>query len=210
MATGFANYGELKDRIAEWLDDESATTVAKVPQFISLVEVELNRDPDLRHPRMEIRATRTDDAEYIPLPTDFIEMVSLTVNGTPLKPLGAAGAAAMQSMRSGGATGKPKFYEVADDTVLLYPAPDTDYEFEMRYYQRITALAADGDTNWVLTYAPDVYLYGALLHSAPYLKNDERVATWASAYKQTLDSLKADGRRRRYGERAPRIRTRSF
>jgi hypothetical protein len=50
------------------------------------------------------------------------------------------------------------------------------------YYAKIPTLSDSVTTNWLLTYHPDIYLYGALLHSAPYLKEDERASTWAALY----------------------------
>jgi len=38
-------------------------------------------------------------------------------------------------------------------------------------------------------YYPDVYLYGALLHSAPYLKEDQRAQTWAALYTTAVERI---------------------
>ena len=47
----------------------------------------------------------------------------------------------------------------------------------MVYRANIPPLASNG-ANWLLTLAPDLYLYGALLESAPYIKEDGRIQTW--------------------------------
>jgi len=41
----------------------------------------------------------------------------------------------------------------------------------------------------VLQDAPDVYLYGSLLHSAPYLVEDARIAVWAQMYSAAVAQL---------------------
>jgi hypothetical protein len=51
------------------------------------------------------------------------------------------------------------------------------YTIEMVYRKNIPAFATN-DPNWLLTLAPDLYLYGALLESAPYIKEDGRIQTW--------------------------------
>jgi hypothetical protein len=51
----------------------------------------------------------------------------------------------------------------------------------------------DSDTNWLLTQHPDLYLYAALVESAPYLKDDERIALWRAE----LDRRIAEVRRGR-------------
>jgi len=50
-------------------------------------------------------------------------------------------------------------------------------------------LADDNTSNWLLETAPDIYLYGALLHSAPYLAEDTRVAVWAQMYSAAVQNL---------------------
>jgi len=45
------------------------------------------------------------------------------------------------------------------------------------------------ETNWLLTLAPDVYLYGALLEAAPYTQNDNRIQVWGAGFSSALDSL---------------------
>jgi len=56
------------------------------------------------------------------------------------------------------------------------------------YYQKVPSLSSNSD-NWLLLEAPDVYLYGALLHSAPYLAEDQRVAVWAQMYSAAVARL---------------------
>jgi hypothetical protein len=54
-------------------------------------------------------------------------------------------------------------------------------------------------TNWLLTEAPDVYLYGALVHTAPYLKDDARIAIWESFFAQGIDNLNISSSDAKYG-----------
>jgi len=60
-----ANYTELKATIADFLDRTDLTTV--IPAFIELAEAQMNRD--IRHWRMEERATSNINTEYSNLPT---------------------------------------------------------------------------------------------------------------------------------------------
>jgi hypothetical protein len=54
-------------------------------------------------------------------------------------------------------------------------------------------------TNWCLQQWPDLYLYGSLMHTAPYLKDDPRLAVWENLFEKALaeaklsDSLSYDG-----------------
>jgi hypothetical protein len=71
----------------------------------------------------------------------------------------------------------------------LYPTPNATTDFELLYYQKLPALSSSNADNWLLLEAPDVYLYGALLHSAPYLAEDERVGVWAQMYAAAVQRL---------------------
>ncbi len=44
-------------------------------------------------------------------------------------------------------------------------------------------------TNYVLDNHPDVYFYGSLLHSAPYLDDDQRIATWERYYYAAVERI---------------------
>jgi hypothetical protein len=50
-------------------------------------------------------------------------------------------------------------------------------------------LSPQNQTNWLTDYAPDVLLYAILLEAVPFLKNDERIPVWESAYARGLASL---------------------
>ena len=74
------------------------------------------------------------------------------------------------------------------DSFNCFPTPDATTNFELLYYQKIPSLITNTD-NWLLLEAPDVYLYGALLHSAPYLAEDARLAVWAQLYSAAVQRL---------------------
>ena len=46
--------------------------------------------------------------------------------------------------------------------------------------------------------APDAYLYGALLQSAPYLQEDARLESWGALYRSAVDAVNAESRAARW------------
>jgi hypothetical protein len=76
--------------------------------------------------------------------------------------------------------------------IELAPTPDRNYTIEMVYRASIPSLAANAG-NWLLTLAPDLYLYGTLLESAPYIKEDGRIQTWGLGLTAALNDLNALG-----------------
>lgn len=45
------------------------------------------------------------------------------------------------------------------------------------------------DPNWLLTAEPDIYLYGALCESAPYLKDDARLPMWEARLEASIERM---------------------
>lgn len=95
------------------------------------------------------------------------------------------------------ATGSPKYYADYDyNHWLVVPTPDADYPFEVVFHQIPQLLDESNQTNWITQYAPDVLLYAALLETAPFLKNDERIPTWQALYDRGLAALNAEDQAR--------------
>lgn len=67
-------------------------------------------------------------------------------------------------------TGPQAIYTVEGDYVYLGPAAVTTVK--ARWYEKFTALSADGDTDWVLTNAPQIYLNGCLMLACAYTQDD--------------------------------------
>jgi len=60
------------------------------------------------------------------------------------------------------------------------------------YYGKIPSLSVSVASNWLLVKAPDLYLYGALVHASPFLLDDQRVGLFANMYNSRLDSLQLE------------------
>ena len=90
-----------------------------------------------------------------------------------------------------GATGKPLCYGLIGYELELGPVPDDTYSVEITFYQKFTPLSDSATTNWILDSHPDLYLYGSLMHSSPYLMDDPRIAIWKGLMEERLQELSA-------------------
>jgi hypothetical protein len=63
---------------------------------------------------------------------------------------------------------------------------------EILYYELPPLLDDTNQTNWFTEYAPNALLYATLLESAPFLKNDERIATWEGFYNRSVAALNGE------------------
>jgi hypothetical protein len=178
------NYATLQSAIADYLNRQDL--VAQIPLFIQFVEADLNTR--LRCREQIIRAEALSDAEFVQLPGDWLEAVNLQiVDGTsPLRfvTLDEADIIVKEQRYD-----RVVAYSLMNGAIELVPPPTDDVEIEMVYYGKIPALSNANTTNWLLSKAPDVYLYGALTHAAPFLVDDQRIAVFGSFYGQRVQAL---------------------
>ena len=191
------NFGTLKTAIADTLNRDDLTSV--IPQFVSLAQAQFNRK--IRSHRQITRGSLTIDAQFEALPADWLETIRITMDANPIRVLTQISMDDLTRYRTAidNTTDAPVYFAHNGTDIELFPTPSTSYTGEITYYAKVTALSADADTNWLLTNNPDVYLYGALVHTAPYLKDDARIALWAGLLAQAMDEIEDETAAARFG-----------
>ena len=202
-------YDELQAAIADWLNRSDLTSV--IPTFIELVDARLNRDQLTRETKESTIQDGTGtlflniftpQPATIPLTQSITNIRSLIITGVqddevptqfnpPLRvpPLQLTSVEQLYSHRSFNPTAAtPRLAALQFDKILLSPLPDAVYEFTL-LYEGQEPLSDANPTNTVLAMAPDVYLYGALVEAAPYIKDDERVPLWDQRFQTALAGL---------------------
>jgi hypothetical protein len=101
----------------------------------------------------------------------------------------------------GDVTGAPEYGAMVAGELRVYPSPDTTYNVYLVYELRLVPLSASATQNWLITNHPDIYLYSVLLEAEPYLKNDDRVRTWAELRERGLEELDLDTKREEWPDR---------
>jgi len=182
--TTITDYASLQSQIAAWLNREDLT--AQIPVFIQFVEADINTR--LRTREMIVRATATSSAEYVQLPADWLEAINLhIVDGQqPLRFVTLDEADRINKLQNYTAS---SFYSLMNGAIELVPEPGDDLDIEMIYYGKVPELTTSETTNWLLTKAPDLYLYGSLVHASPFLMDDQRIPTFASMYSTRFEAL---------------------
>lgn len=196
MSLPFENYSELKDAIAAWLINRT-DLVGEIPWFIRMAEASINRK--LRTRQMINRSRVTAAARYVKLPSDWRKAwnIQRVTDNFPLMYLSPA---EMDKKRhelseSGDtSTDTATYYSFFGETLELLPSPsDGDrVDIEMLYYARVRPLSDANPVNWLISEHPDLYLYGALIHTAPFLKEDERIPVWEKLFKEALAEANAE------------------
>ena len=197
-------YAGLQSAIADWLMREDLE--AQIPAFITLAEAGFSRR--IRSPEMVTRADTEISSQYFAGPEDLLEVRRFSL--TNLQPARTVEFMSMEQLVSEQHKwtwrGHPRYYTLQGRTLQILPAPDDTYTAELVYYAHIPALTEERPVNWLLRNHPDVYLYGALVESAPFLKEDERVATWGQLRDDAIRRINEDGQRAEYSRGPIRVR----
>ena len=200
-------YDELKTEIANFLNRSDLTS--QMDFFIDQTEAEFNRR--LRVTDMVKRAVGSADAQYMTLPTDWLEAINVEITANAFRPLFQMSIESLDVYRKSinDTTGQPVYFAIVANTIELCPSPDSDREVELTYYAKITALSDSDTTNFLSTGSPDVYLYGCLKNASVYLMEDERALMFHAAFEKGLEELRMQSERAEFakGSLIPRRRT---
>lgn len=194
-------FDNLSAELALWLNRQDLTS--RIPTFIRLLEAKVERSQ--RTWQMVTRAYATtlssvtdgSVSEYLPLPSDYLQLVRARVVGTstPQLPLTYGSMADIDRLQSDTSPTTPTRYNIVGKSLRLGPFPDTAYQIEIVYYAKLPRLASNNQTNWLLADHPDIYLYGSLDAASKYLKDDDRVALWKSEADSMLEDLRVANER---------------
>ena len=183
-----SNYTDLQAAVANHLHRNDLTAI--IPDLIALAESRIART--VRVGAMENRATGTSSGQTISLPAGFLELRSLQITvGGDTKTLKYA-----TPENIGSSEGEPQFYSIIGDNIYL--SPYGSYSYVLNYYKKFDPLATTA-TNWLLSNAPEVYLYGTLVEAAPYVLDNELLATYSQLFTSSVIDLERSDRNRKYG-----------
>jgi hypothetical protein len=201
-------YAELKTNIADFLNRDDLTSVSST--FVSLAEADLNRQ--IRHWRQEKRSTAEIDTQYSAIPADMLEVIRFYITSGDTRPLELISQAEMldRKFRNLNTNGQPAYYAVTAGELEVYPVPDGTYTAELYYFGKTDALSDSNTSNWILENYPDAYLYGSLIHSAPYLKDDARIQVWAALYQNAIDAINQASEKAKFGGSGRRMKIRAY
>ena len=209
-------YAELRTAVSNWPVRSDATFTDRVPEYITMAEgwiaygLDLGgiKVPPLRVRAMETTATPSMVAgtSTVSLPTRYVAMRNIFVNTNPMRKLSPVSPEQRIFERPFTTAGTPEFYSIEGESIVLGPIPSTSDALSILYYQRFAAFSADADTNWLLTNAPQVYLFGALYASSTMTTN-KMGAQWLANFAGSINSLNEADKSDRYSGGVLQIRS---
>ena len=198
-----STYSELQTAVANWLDRDDLTD--RIPEFIALAEARFNRVLRLRSMESKQTASTIAAQRNYNLPANYIQMRNFQLNTNPITTLSYVTPEIYDRLWGGSAGGTPQFYTIAADEISLGPVPGSVITMEMLFYKRFTDLSDAAPTNWLLTNAPDIYLYGSMLEAEPFIMNDERVPLWSAALDRAVSDIQEQDNKDRHSGSALRV-----
>lgn len=194
-------YSNLKTELANWLRRSNITAASDIIDTgIDLFEAYARRDLQAEDMLLETTLTTVSGFSDVTLPAGFRQVDTLRTS---------TGLVLTQKTRDalarawGAATGGPVEYALGPTpaggkhTLRLGPTPDGDYTLYLTYNAKLVGLSsATGETtNWLLAYAPDLYLYGSLYHLLNYIRDDANKALIGPDVAAIVAQVQADQQR---------------
>ncbi len=171
--------------------------IENLPQIIMTAEHELNRIF-----KVENRVTVTDivaEAQSWPLPADYRSMRHVS---SPLRGEMIYNVPADFSDKRAHRACTIRDYTVVNRTIRLLGNINSEnpLPLEIWYYRNLIPFAqdTDGSDNWLVDEYFDVYLYCVLKHTAPFLREDERLATWGALFNSAFTTAIEENDERKY------------
>lgn len=177
--------------------DTTNLTDAIVNDFIALAEADIFERLDLTEVETHDPAFAVS-AEYTALPDGFRGFRRAPrVNGATANRLILASPSQIDDETDPNSTDDPRLYCIEGNELRLGPIPANAITLNMTYFGRPAAIA-DNSTNVVLTTYPNIYLYGSLSKSAPYIGEDGRMPLWKSEYDSGCALANSTARKKRW------------
>jgi hypothetical protein len=188
-------YDSLTSSVLQYLERSDVAVVNAIPTFITLCEFEIAQNIKTLGQMEVVDSTMNIGNPVIPKPARWRKTTSMTLSVSGQKqPMLVRKLEYLNAYAQDvTATGVPLYYADYDyEHWFVAPTPNQAYAFEALCYTRLQPLSSANQTNWLTQNAPNAMLFGTLKQTAPFLKNDARLALWKSMFDEALASLKTE------------------
>jgi len=189
------------------------TSTEQVDTFIREAEQRIYNSVQILALRKNVTGNTTTGNKYLTVPSDWLANFSLAVidpiTGGYEYLLNKDVNYIREAFPYPSTTGKPTHYAMFDDdSYILGPTPDANYEVELHYFYYPQSIV-DAGTSWLGDNFDSVLLYGSLLEAYTYMKGEpEVIQNYTARYNEALAMLKqlGEGKNRQDMYRTPQAR----
>jgi len=216
-------YAELVSKIRDYTEvDSNVFTSTIIDGFIQDAEFRLLREIDSDNNRQYAQADIVAGQRYVNTPlindeTLVIRSAQITnasggADNSDRQFLEYRDTSYISEYNGLGAQGLPKYYSYWDEnTIVLAPTPDQNYNMQINYILKPTQLSASNTTTYLSKEFPNGLLYACLVEAYGFLKGPmDMIQFYEKKYSEAAQgfSIEQMGRRRRdeYQDGSPRIR----
>jgi hypothetical protein len=222
------NYAQLFETIKGYVENDfpdtswtdsagtgevTLTSTEQINTFIEQAEQRIFNTVQLLELRKNVTGNCTANNKYLSVPSDWLANFSLAVidpvTGEYEYLLNKDVNYIRQAFPFPATTGKPTHYAMFDqDSYILGPTPDDDYEMELHYFYYPQSIVTAG-TSWLGNNFDSVLLYGSLLEAYTFMKGEtDVIQNYQKRYDEAMVLLKqlAEGKNRQDMYRTPQVR----
>jgi hypothetical protein len=183
------SYSTLKTAISAW--SHRADLASYLDDFIDFTEARLNRE--LRVSQMEESATITPVSNLVTMPTNWLSVRNVKIDGNPVTTLQYITPAEMDRLDTNNAGN----YTIVGDQIKLDGTPG---DVVVEYYLKIPALSDSNTSNWLLETQPDVYLYGCLAEVFKFAMDEAEATKYTALFMNGVQEVRNLDRKRKYAQ----------
>lgn len=191
------------------------------PRAIEYTELRMQRDLDFIATTTVANGTMSANSRTVSLPIPsngpfvVVSQISPIVSGVKQQPLEPITRMMLDyfwpSELSPGANIIPSQWTPNDQlTVIVGPAPDQNYDFEVVGTTRFVPLSASNTSNFLTLFLPDLYIAASMIFWAGYQQsygsqsdNPQQAQSWENQYQLLLQSAVVEEARKRYADMFP-------
>ena len=164
-------YDSLVETVLQYLERSDDATREQIPTFITMCEFEIAQQIKTLGQLQVVQSTMENGNPVIAKPARWRKTVSfnVVVDGQR-QPVLLRKYEYIKNYSPDSATeSQPLYYSDYDyEHWFVGPTPDQDYDFEVLYYERLSPLSSENQTNWLTQNAPNAMLFGTLLQAMPF------------------------------------------
>lgn len=186
-----STYAELETACENWIHRSDLTD--RIPEFITIGEARIGRE--VRARQMEQRVSTTPTTQYVALPSDYVAMRGVRLQGGEIGWYEYITPEIMFATFASSVASTSKKYTIFGDELIFPMTPSGT--LELWYYKKLEALSTS--TNTLFTSNPDLYLYAALAAAVPFIdKPDNKILRAESMFQNVKDSINKVSKEGRY------------
>lgn len=194
--------GRLAADVSAWTARDDVGTGDTFTSLLRMAEAQIRRRVRTREQEKSITFEVT--GRVTALPDDFLRLRSITLAESRTRYMEYLPPARLRESAYWDNTGSfsdptPQAYSIEGGSLLIAPEPSEDNPtvISLVYVSSFDPLVASNDTNWILTEAYDIYLWGTLAAAAVYLEDEELEMKYDSRFSRSVMELNRSENRAR-------------